>query len=79
MPEMKVIVDGEGAFEAYQGRTVRKGEITAVTALPQGMGSGRTSVALFIELEDGSVAFGETSLRLFQQASAAFTGRYGLE
>jgi hypothetical protein len=76
---MKVILEGDNAFPEMQHKTIRKGEISAVTALPHGMSGGRTSVAIVIELEDGTVAFGETSLRLFQQAAAAFKGRYGEE
>lgn len=65
--------------EQMKGRTQVRGDIVAVGALPRGMHSGRTSVYLTVELEDGRVGFFETSLALLQMATAAFTGRYGDE
>jgi len=76
---LSVHVNAEGVWADLSGRKILKATLTSVGALPHGMTSGRTSVALRIELNDGSVVFAETSLRLFQQAAAAFTGRYGLE
>lgn len=79
MPHMKIELDGDGKFPQLQGKRIRKAEIEAITALPKGMASGNTSVALIIPLKDGSYVFAETSLKLLQMATAAFTGRYGDE
>lgn len=81
MPAMKIILEGDNALPEYakhaeEGRIIR-GEISALTALPAGMTSGLPSIGIWIELDDGRVVFGETSMRLFQTASAAFKGRYG--
>lgn len=67
------------ARERLKGRDVVRGEIAVIGALPRGMVSGRTSVYISVELEDGRVGFCETSLALLQLAAAAFTGRYGDE
>jgi len=79
MPVLKIELDGEGKFPQLQGKKVHKAGIEVVTALPGGMSSGRTSVALLIPLDDGSYVFAETSLANFQMAAAALTGRYGNE
>ncbi len=76
---LEIILDGEGAAPELQGKKIHRANLHKVMALPGGMRGGRTSVALIIPLEDGSVVMAETSLRLFQQASAAFTGKYGSE
>ncbi len=85
MPVLNVFVDDEHTdqWKKYQeqikDRDLVKGEITTVGALPNGMTSGRTSVYVMVELEDGRVAFAETSLALFQMANGVFVGRYGDE
>ncbi len=86
MPKLHILLDDDptnGAFqeahERLKDREVIRGEITVIGALPKGMSGGRTSIFLSVELEDGRVAFAETSLALFQVAAAAFHGRYGDE
>lgn len=79
MLRMEIILDGDGAAPELQGKKVHRAKIAKAMALPGGTSSGRTSVGLLIPLEDGSVVLAETSLRLFQQAAAAFTGKYGHE
>jgi hypothetical protein len=48
----------------------------SIGVLEEGMKSGKPSVALRIDLPDGSVVFAETSARLFCTAARAITGRY---
>ena len=86
MPVLAILLDDDpdnadfrAQKERLEGREIVKGTIATIGALPKGMGSGRTSVYLQVELEDGRVAFCETSLALLQMASAAFFGRYGDE
>lgn len=87
MPEvLRVFIDDKADYlPEFQeemrkaGKPIVKGKIAAIGALPNGMQSGRTSVWLSVELEDGRIAFCETSLALLQTASAAFRGRYGDE
>ncbi len=80
---VRIVLDADGAFpemaEEIAAGKVKQAKLSAVTALPAGMQSGRTSVALIGKLEDGTTVFMEVSLRVFQMAAAAFTGRYGDE
>lgn len=55
----------------------RSARITHVCALPGGMQSGKPSVAIIAELDDGTQVFAETSLALLQAAARAFTAKYG--
>lgn len=53
--------------------------LEAIGALPRGMTSGKTSVALRIKLENGETVVAQTSLALFATTYAAFRGRYSDE
>ena len=85
MTPLKIILDGTDVNDPnvevgkYAGKLIREGKLTQVMAMPQGMVGGRTSIALTMELSDGSVVFAETSLRLFRTAALAFHARYGDE
>jgi len=82
--EVKIVLDAEGSDvittdDVAKGR-VKEAELTAITALPRGMEGGGTSVAFVGELKgSGKKVFLQTSLKMFQMAAAAFTGRYGDE
>lgn len=77
MIHAKIVLNGDGQFPELVGKTVHKGEIVAFTALPEGMESGRASVALVIQQKNGEMVFAETSLRMFHAAARAFAARYG--
>lgn len=77
MIHMGIILDGDGAWPDLGEKTVHKTTVDSVTALAAGMVSGNTSVAVRVNLPDGSVVIAETSLRLFLGAAAAFRARYG--
>ena len=47
-----------------------------VASLPGGMDSGRTSVALRLDLPDGRTVVAETSLRLLLTVARALASRY---
>ena len=85
MPEMKIFIDGDGAIADLSGRPMihlgNDAPPIRVMALKGGMRSGRTSVAIVIELPppERRVVAAETSLRLFQMAAVAFTAKYGNE
>lgn len=57
-------------IEAMGGVPIRIG------ALPRGMASGATAVAIMIELPDGRVVLTETSLALFLMAAQALKAKY---
>lgn len=52
--------------------------VTALGVLTAGTDSGRPVVIVRIDLPDGKIVLGQTSLRLFQGASTAFAARYGV-
>lgn len=52
------------------------GNLTTIGALPGGMASGKPSVTVVMQLDDGQEAYGETSLTLLQTAAKALTARY---
>lgn len=75
------IGSADGAFTWASGRTLRRlkragdpdGEIR-LGVLKGGMASGRSSVVFGFELEDGSVVFAETTLRLFAGMAVGVIG-----
>lgn len=81
MPVIDIILDGDNAFKELQGQKILHGELIKVATLKDGMKSGLPSVALLIKIDLGEHAgeyvIAETSLKLFQAANAAFTGRFG--
>ncbi len=78
-PVVHIKLTGDGAFPELQGKKIHHvGELT-FTALPGGMESGRTSIAIIIELDDGSAVFAESSLRAFLATARAFQAKYGDE
>lgn len=47
------------------------GNVVRIGVLPNGTQQGRATVALVIELEDGTLVGAQTTLRLFHMAAAA--------
>ena len=74
MTSLAIILDGAGALK---GERVVVGEFTRVLTLDSGMASGKPSVGVVVELPDGSVVLGQTSLGLFLAAADAFKARHG--
>jgi len=74
-------LDGDAAYPDLPTREVihLRETTIGVTALAGGMASGRTSVALRLDLPDGRVVLAETSLRLLLAAADALRARYGAE
>ena len=73
MPHMKLVMEGDGILnDRDPEKTIHIRETITVTALANGMESGRPSVAFIIPLEDGQVVLAETSMRLFHSAAKAF-------
>jgi len=75
--EPGIHVDGDGCWPDLQERPFEHGMLVAVAALEGGMTTGRPSVSLRVETDDGRVVLAETSLRLLSAAVRAFTARYG--
>lgn len=69
--------DGDGCWPDLKDRPYEHGLLTGISALKAGMQTGRPSVTLRIEADDGRVILAETSLRLLSSAVRAFIARYG--
>lgn len=79
MPSMNIVLQ-EPAWPELQANDARVHHTTrpiGVTGLSGGMASGKPSVALRIDLDDGSSVIAETSLALFLTAADALKARYG--
>lgn len=77
MPAMRIVLDGDGQFPELQGKKIHRADIDSMTCLQGGMASGKPSVAVLVQLDDGSVVFAETSLALLVSAARAFVARHG--
>ena len=77
-PSMHIILDGDGAWPDLEDRknVVNARNIAALAVLGGGMASGRPSIALRIELPDGTTVIVETSARLFCTAARAIMAKY---
>jgi hypothetical protein len=81
VPSLRVNLDGDNAWPDLADKMdqvlhLRDPDWTLV-ALPGGMTSGSTSVALRINLPDGQVVICETSLAIWLASARALAGRYG--
>lgn len=78
---INVKLDGENAWPDLRDRLEDvihlQGPPMEIAVLPDGMASGKPSVAIRIDLPDGRVVVAEISLALWQMAAAAIRGRYG--
>ncbi len=69
---MDIVLDGDGSLKGI-GR-LEDGRLKKVMRLPRGMQGGRSSVAVLVRTADGRNILGQTSMRLFLTAAAAFIG-----
>lgn len=76
MIHMKLIMDGDGVFPDAKDEDF--GEISALARLPNGMTSGKSSVCVEITV-GGKKYYGQTSMRLLEQAVGAFKARDDME
>lgn len=81
MISLELKLDGDGAWpelaEAIQNNLVAKAVRLHVAGLRGGMVSGKPSVTLRLDLDDGTFAIAETSLALFLMTADALKARYG--
>lgn len=77
MAAINIIPNGDGSFPHMAGKVVHEVEHLSITGLSGGMASGRPSVAIIIELPDGSFVFAQTSLRLLLTAADALKAAHG--
>ena len=77
MPFSRVKILRKGDLSPYPElvtKTLHHCELDRVTLLEGGMESGRSSVAIIVDLPDGSAAFIQTSARNFELIAAAVRG-----
>ena len=72
MSDLKVYTDGDGVWPDMKDLFYHTGKKIEVARLPKGMASGKSSVAIRIDTEDGQVVWSETSLDLFLAAAKIF-------
>jgi hypothetical protein len=78
MPALTLKLDGDNAWPDLPNRTVH--HVTGmfeIAGLAGGMESGKPSIAIRLDLDDGSSVVAETSLALFLMAADAFKAKYG--
>lgn len=69
-----IIAKDSPPIAKFVGKKVLNGRLTDFSILEAGMQSGRTSVAFFVELDNGQVVFVETSGVIFEGLAAALKG-----
>jgi hypothetical protein len=70
----------DGALPQLKGQMIHHAQSFHLGALPGGMQSGKTSIAIIVELPDGrSHVFAEASLREFHAAAKAIFAKYADE
>jgi hypothetical protein len=74
MPTMSVTLDGDDAWDLKDREIIHVTSPISVARLHGGMQSGKSSVAIRIDLPDGRVVIAETSLACWDAATAAFRG-----
>ena len=77
-------LDEDGAFRDFQDMTeiIHLGNMSPpirIAALRKGMISGKTSVAIGLDIGKGRAVLAETSLRLFLQVADMLRARFGDE
>lgn len=76
MPAIKMILDGDRAWPELQGVDFHHvTETMQIALLKKGMQSGKSSVAIRLDLPNGEVVVAETSLALFVSTARAFEAR----
>lgn len=73
-PRINLIMKGDGCWPDLPEKRIldTTGQDWNLALLHKGMGSGRPSVALRIDLPSGKVVFAQTSLRLLRNAVRGF-------
>ena len=77
MISLNIHAQGDACWEDLQSRSeqltwLNSGADLAIARLPRGMASGRSSVAIRVDLPDGRVVVAETSMALFLACAGAF-------
>ena len=71
MPNIKIIFDGDGAFEDVKDKLTGEAELTRVALLRGGMASGEAAVAFLVEADDGNRYVAQTSVEILTAVARA--------
>lgn len=74
---LRVILDGDGAFEGMKLRQAEMGSVDAVVALANGTTGGKPSVCFKVTV-DGVEYLAETTWALLNMAHVAIAALYGV-
>lgn len=77
MPSLRVLTDGVGAWPDAKKAMWLDDSRIQIAALPQGMASGRASVAIRVDLPNGRAVIIQTSLRAFHAAHNVLVAKHG--
>lgn len=77
MEGLEIKLDGDGAWPDLIDKPVLDCRVDGIAALADGTVVGRPSVAIRVNLPDGSVVLAQTTLRLLVAAVDAICARYG--
>jgi hypothetical protein len=78
MPVIDLKVDGDDAWTDTQlSEIIDCGTTIKMAGLRGGMGSGKPSVAIRLDLPDGRAAIAQTSLAMLETVTRALIARYG--
>jgi hypothetical protein len=77
MIPLTITLDGDGAFSDLQDKEFNHGMVAELAVLASGTQSGRPSIALRIENDDGTFTVAETTWALLWNACHAIEARYG--
>lgn len=75
MLPVEIHLDGDGAWPDLKDLVVPHGVLKEVAYLDHGMQSGKPSVTMRIEMDNGDVVLAETSVALFVMIAAALKGK----
>jgi hypothetical protein len=76
MPSMNLILEEPAWPDMDMSKVIDYQDPISVTALPGGMQSGATSVALRLDLPDGTIVIAQTSLGLLNMVVRGIVARY---
>ena len=74
---LRIIADLDNYFEGQPPKRLVRPQEMIIGGLEGGMDTGRPSVTIMSVLDDGTVVFGETSLRLFLMAADVLKAKFG--
>jgi hypothetical protein len=76
MPSIQLNLIGDDAWPDWEGKQIAHFTTWRMTGLRDGMASGKPSIIMAVELDDGQVVALETSLALLENSIRALRARW---